>query len=61
MVVGRVRQVVILCSVNATKILLGRTCEWSLWRDGRFIEVVFKTGSTVLFPVLVLVSVFLTL
>ena len=30
------------------QILLGRTCEWSLWRVGRFIEVVFKTGSTVM-------------
>ena len=29
------------------QILLGQTCEWSLWRGGRFIEVVFKTGSTV--------------
>ena len=29
------------------QILLGRTYEWSLWRGGRFIEVVFKTGSTV--------------
>ena len=28
------------------QILLGLTCEWSLWRGGRFIEVVFKTGST---------------
>ena len=28
-------------------ILIGRTCEWSLWSDGRFIEVVFKTGSNV--------------
>ena len=27
--------------------LLGWTCEWSLRRGGRFIEVVFKTGSTV--------------
>ena len=30
------------------QILLERTYEWSLWRGGRFIEVVFKTGSTVL-------------
>ena len=29
------------------QILLGWTCEWSLWRGGHFIEVVFKTGSTV--------------
>ena len=29
------------------QILLGQTCEWLLWRGGRFIEVVFKTGSTV--------------
>ena len=29
------------------QILLGRTYEWSLWRGGRSIEVVFKTGSTV--------------
>ena len=28
--------------------LLGRTCELSCWRGGRFIEVVFKTGSTVI-------------
>ena len=28
------------------QILHGQTCEWSLWRGGRF-EVVFKTGSTV--------------
>ena len=28
------------------QILLGWTCEWSLWRGGRFKEVVFKTGST---------------
>ena len=24
------------------QILLGRTSEWSLWRGGRFIEVVFR-------------------
>ena len=24
------------------QILLERTCEWSLWKDGHFIEVVFK-------------------
>ena len=29
------------------QILLGWTYEWLLWRGGRFIEVVFKTGSTV--------------
>ena len=29
------------------QILLGWTCKWSLWRGGRFVEVVFKTGSTV--------------
>ena len=29
------------------QILLGGICEWSLWRVGRFIEVVFQTGSTV--------------
>ena len=28
--------------------LLGQTYEWSLWRGGNFVEVVFKTGSTVL-------------
>ena len=50
MVVGRVRQVVVLCSVNTRyQILLGQTCEWSLWRSGRFLEVVFETGSTVIF------------
>ena len=30
------------------QILLGRTYEWSLWRGAHFIEVVFKTGSTVI-------------
>ena len=44
MVVGHVRQVVVLCSV----ILLGWTCEWSLWRGGHFIEVIFKTGLTII-------------
>ena len=34
------------------KILLGWTCEWSLWRDGRFIEVVFKAALTVKFNLL---------
>ena len=29
------------------QILFGQTYEWSLWRGGRFIEVVFNTGSTV--------------
>ena len=29
------------------QILLGQTCEWLLWRDGRFVEVVSKTGSTI--------------
>ena len=29
------------------QMLLGWTCEWPLWRGGRFIEVVFKTGLTV--------------
>ena len=29
------------------QILLGQTCECSLWRGSRFTEVVFKTGSTV--------------
>ena len=29
------------------QILLGQTYEWSLWGGGCFIEVVFKTGSTV--------------
>ena len=29
------------------QILFGRTCEWFLWIGGRFIEVIFKTGSTV--------------
>ena len=29
------------------QILLGRTCEWLLWRGGRFIEVAFNAGSTV--------------
>ena len=28
------------------QVILGRTCECSLWRGGRYIEVVFKTGST---------------
>ena len=28
------------------QILLGQTCEWLLWRVGRFIAVVFKTGLT---------------
>ena len=32
---------------NYYQILLERTCEWSLWKGGRFIEVVFKTGFTV--------------
>ena len=27
--------------------LLGQACEWSLWRGGHFIEVVFMTGLTV--------------
>ena len=30
------------------QILLRRTCKWSLWTGGHFIEVVFKTGSTVI-------------
>ena len=30
------------------QIILGRTCEWSLWKGGRFIEVLFKTGSAIL-------------
>ena len=30
-------------------ILLGRTYEWLLWRGGRFIEVAFKKGSTVVY------------
>ena len=30
------------------QILLGWTYEWSLWRGDRFIEVVFRTDSTVL-------------
>ena len=47
MVVGRVRQVVVLCSVNNTKYNLGLVTG-RYWRGGRFIEVVFKTGSTVL-------------
>ena len=35
------------------QILLGQTYEWSLWRGGHFIEVVFKTGLTVhLFPII---------
>ena len=29
------------------QILLGQTCKWSLWGGGRFIEVVFKIGTTV--------------
>ena len=33
------------CKYN--QILLGWTCEWSLWRSGCFIEVDFKTGLTV--------------
>ena len=33
------------CKYN--QILLGQTYEWSLWRGGHFIEVVFKTGLTV--------------
>ena len=41
MVVGRVRQVVVLCNVNTTKYYLGRLL------SGRYGEVVFKTGSTV--------------
>ena len=44
MVVGRVRQVVVLCSVNTTKFYLGK---WLLWRSSRFIEMVFDTGLTV--------------
>ena len=29
------------------QILLGQTCEWFLWRGGHFVEVVFKTSTTV--------------
>ena len=31
------------------QILLGRTYEWLVWRGGRFIEVAFKKGSTVVY------------
>ena len=41
MVVGHIRHVVVLCSVNTTKHYLGELM------SGRFIEVVFKTSSTV--------------
>ena len=34
---------------NYYQILPRRTCEWSLWRGGRFMEVIFKNGSTVTF------------
>ena len=32
--------------------LPGQTCERLLWRGGRFIQVVFKTGSTVFTTIL---------
>ena len=46
MLVGHVRQVVILCSVNATKYYLAGLV------SGCSGEVVFKTGSTVVFPLI---------
>ena len=46
MVVGRVRLVVILCSVNTTKYYLGEFVS-GRYEVGRFIEMVFKTGSTI--------------
>ena len=49
MVVGRVRQVVVLCRVNNTKYYLGGLVTGRYWRGGRFIEVVFKVVSTVLY------------
>ena len=48
MVIGRVRQVIVLCSVNTTKYYLGRLVTGH-YEGVRSIEVVlvFKTGSTV--------------
>ena len=48
MVVGHIRQVVILCSVNTTKYYLDRLVSGSYGEVVVFIEVVFKTGSNVL-------------
>ena len=46
MVIGRVRQVVFLCSVNTTKYYLSGLVSGH-YEGVRSIEVVFKTGSTV--------------
>ena len=46
MVVSRVRQVVVLCSVNTTKYYLGGLV------SGRFEEVVFNTDSTLAITVI---------
>ena len=46
MVVGRITQVVVLCSVNTTKYYLGRLVS-GRYEEVVVLEVVFKTGSTV--------------
>ena len=47
MVVGRIRQVVVLCSVNRIKYYLGGLV-YGRFGEVVVLEVVFKTGSTVL-------------
>ena len=44
---GHARQVVVLCTVNTTKYYLGGLVSGRYEEVSGFIEVVFKTGSTV--------------